>query len=70
MISLDLHKSMTDGLALSAGSMFALAASEADNLLKVIVGLLTCVFLGLGIYLRIQEIKDTKRKPTRRKNNG
>lgn len=64
----ELHDRVSDGLALSAGAVFAMAASEVDLLLKIVVGLLTCVFLGLGIYIRVTEIRDhNKPKTTRRR---
>lgn len=63
----ELHDRVSDGLALSAGAVFAMAASEVDLLLKIVVGLLTCVFLGLGIYIRVTEIRDHNKKPNRRR---
>ena len=63
----ELHDRVSDGLALSAGAVFAMAASEVDLVLKIIVGLLTCVFLGLGIYIRVTEIREPKPKTARRR---
>lgn len=42
---------------LTAGSVVAVALSDLDVALKIVVGLLTSVFLLLGIVIRARELR-------------
>lgn len=41
----------------SAGGVVAVALSDIDLIIKIVVGCLTTVFLGLGIVIRAREVR-------------
>ena len=48
--------------SLTAGGVVAVALSDLDVALKVVIGFLTSVFLLLGIVIRARELRSQKRR--------
>lgn len=46
----------------TAGGVVAVALTEVDVALKIVVGLLTSVFLLLGIAIRARELRASRRR--------